>query len=472
MTGFPAFLRLEGRDALVGGGGAPAAAKARLLAESGARVTVVAAAPGADIEALAAEGAVRLHRREFAGADIAGKAVAIGAAGDAAIDEAVSAAARAAGVPVNVVDAPELSSFTVPAIVRRDPFVIGVSSGGAAPAMARRVREAVEQVLPDRLGRLATFSRDFRGAVRGAIADAGARRRFWERVFDGPIARAVLGGQEDRARRAMLAAINGAAASAPAEGFVSIVGAGPGDPDLLTLRAVHALQRADVIVHDRLVAPEILSYARRDAERIFVGKTPGVHSHTQDEINGILVAQARAGRRVVRLKGGDPMVFGRGGEELAHLRRHGVETETVPGITAATGCAAAAGIPLTDRNRSHGVTFIAGQGRDGAEEPDWRALARRNHTVVVYMGVVTAARTAAKLMAAGRDGATPVAVIENGTRADQRVLTGTLSGLGGLVSGHSVRGPALLVVGEVAADAEAAEAFEEFAALAAGGSAA
>jgi uroporphyrin-III C-methyltransferase/precorrin-2 dehydrogenase/sirohydrochlorin ferrochelatase len=467
MSGFPAFLRIEGRDALVVGGGSLAASKARLLADAGARVTVIAPDAGSDLLRLAAEGRVAHLARGFAASDVSGKAVVIGAAGDAALDEAVSGAALAAGVPVNVVDAPHLSSFTVPAIVRRDPFVIGVSTGGAAPALARRVREAVEQVLPDRLGRLATFASTFRAAVKAAIAESGARRRFWENTFDGPVARAVLAGREDEARRAMLSAINGAAANAPADGFVSIVGAGPGDPDLLTLRAVQALQRADVIVHDRLVAPEILNYARRDAERIYVGKAPGAHSATQAEINDILLAEARAGKRVVRLKGGDPFIFGRGGEELDHLRRHGIAAEVVPGITAATGCAASAGIPLTHRELAHGVTFVTGHGADETDPADWAALAQAHHTLAIYMGVSTAASTSARLIAAGRDAATPVAVIENGTRANQRTLTGTLGTLAALVKRHDVRGPALLVVGEVAAlaiDESAADAARETAA--------
>jgi uroporphyrin-III C-methyltransferase/precorrin-2 dehydrogenase/sirohydrochlorin ferrochelatase len=469
MTGFPAFLRIGGRDALVVGGGPLAAAKARLLVDAGAVVTAIAPAADAALRDLAASGRIRLLARGFAADDVTGKAVVIGAAADAALDRAVSAAAKAAGVPVNVVDAPELSDFTVPAIIRRAPFVIGVSSGGAAPALARRVREAVEQVLPDRLGRLATISREYRGAVKAAIAAPAARRRFWERLFDGPVARAVLGGREDEARRAMLAAINGAAANAPAEGLVSLIGAGPGDPDLLTLRALHALQRADVIVHDRLVAPEILDYARRDAERIDVGKAPGAHRASQAQINDILLAQARAGRRVVRLKGGDPFVFGRGGEELEHLRRFGVAVEIVPGITAATGCAAAAGLPLTHRGLAHGVTFVTGHGADGADAPDWAALARTNHTIAIYMGVATASDTAAKLIAAGRDASTPVAVIENGTRADQRVLTASLGGLGALVRDAAIKGPALLVVGEVAALADAGGLYHEEAALAAAG---
>ena len=452
MQHFPAFLDLRGRSALVVGGGAAAAHKAGLLLKAGAAVTVAAPRVGPELAALAEDGAVRLTRRGFVGGDVAGRAVVVAATGRADVDERVAAAARAAGVPVNVVDRPDLSSFIMPAIVDRDGIVVAVSSGGAAPVLARRVRAAVEAALPARLGRLARFAGGFRGAVKARIADAAGRRRFWERFFDGPLAEAVLAGDEGRAREGMLKLVNGRAAARAPTGAVDLIGAGPGDPDLLTLRALRLIQQADVVVYDRLVGPGILDHARRDAERICVGKAKGDHSLPQDGINALLVRLARAGKRVARLKGGDPFVFGRGGEELDHLRRAGIEVAVVPGITAALGCAAAVGMALTHRDHASAVTFVSGHAADsgGVPDLDWSALAGPRRTLVVYMGVSAAGAIAGRLVAQGLDPATPAAIVENGTRPEQKVAVGTVAGLGDMVRDHSIVGPAVIVVGDVA----------------------
>jgi uroporphyrin-III C-methyltransferase/precorrin-2 dehydrogenase/sirohydrochlorin ferrochelatase len=301
-------------------------------------------------------------------------------------------------------------------------------------------------MLPARLGELARFAERFRPSVAAVIPPAG-RRAFWERFFDGPVSAQMLAGAGAAAREAMLGLIN--MRRPEAAGAVAIVGAGPGDPDLLTLRALRLLQEADVIVHDRLVGPGILDLARRDAERIHVGKARGNHSLSQAGINALLAERARAGQRVVRLKGGDPFVFGRGGEEVEHLRREGIAVEVVPGITAATGCAAAAGLPLTHRDVAQSLTLVTAHGRDGEPQLDWQALAGRNQTLVIYMGVAVAERIAARLIEHGRTASTPVAIIENGTLPTQRVVTGTLRDLGALVSGRGIEGPAAIVVGEV-----------------------
>jgi uroporphyrin-III C-methyltransferase/precorrin-2 dehydrogenase/sirohydrochlorin ferrochelatase len=369
-------------------------------------------------------------------------------------------------MPVNVVDRPDLSSFIMPAIVERDPVVIGISTGGAAPLLARRIRATIEALLPARLGRLVRFAESFRGSVQATIPDARARLRFWERFFEGPLAGAVLAGDESTAREQMLSLVNRPQAAPRPAGVVHIVGAGPGDPDLLTLRALRLMQQADVVVYDKLVGPEILDYARRDAERIYVGKSKGNHARTQDQINELLVVHARTGKRVLRLKGGDPFIFGRGGEEREHLRRAGVRVEVVPGITAATGCAAATGIPLTHRDHAAAATFVTGHGRNGEPDLDWAALARIRHTLVIYMGVSTAGRTAARLIEHGMAPDTPVAVVENGTLESQKTAIGTLAHLGALVAEHGIAGPAIIVVGEVVREADAAALTERLHALA------
>jgi uroporphyrin-III C-methyltransferase/precorrin-2 dehydrogenase/sirohydrochlorin ferrochelatase len=334
--------------------------------------------------------------------------------------------------------------------------VIGIATGGAAPVLASRVREAIERLLPARLGRLAEFAASFRTAVKATVPSAASRLRFWDRFFDGPVADQVLAGNERGARERMLTLVNGREANEPPRGGVAIVGAGPGDPDLLTLRALRLLQRADVVIYDKLVGPGVLDLARRDAERIYVGKSTGHHSASQDEINALAAAKALAGRRVVRLKGGDPFIFGRGGEELTYLRQHGVAVEVVPGITAALGCAAAVGIPLTHRDHAQAVTLATGQGKDGEPELDWATLARLGQTLVIYMGVGAAGRIAARLVDNGLDPGTPVAVIESGTLPGQKAAYGRLSGLGWLVRQSSIAGPALIVIGRVAALADGA----------------
>lgn len=460
MKYYPAFLNLSERPALLVGGGEAAARKLRLLMKAGARVTVVARRANREIVELADAGSVTLCRREFRPSDLDGQGLVIGATGVAEADAEVSRAAQAAGVAVNIVDRPELSTFITPAIVDRDPVVVGISTGGTAPVLARRLRAAIETLLPSRLGRLAQFAESFRSAVAALVPEGRPRRAFWESVFEGPVAQAVLAGDEPAARETMLSLVNRRGAQGVSEGSVAIVGAGPGDPDLLTLKALAALQAADVVVYDRLVGPEVLDRARRDAERIHVGKAKGDHSAEQDEINALLLNHARAGKRVVRLKGGDPLVFGRGGEEAEYLRAHGIAVELVPGITAATAAAAASGIPLTHRGLAQAVTFVTGHGADGEPDVDWAALAVSNHTLAIYMGLTTAGRVAERLMAGGRAPGTPVAVVSRASLPDQRIEIGRLGDLERLVRERAVEGPALIVIGEVVALADAAALVE------------
>jgi uroporphyrin-III C-methyltransferase/precorrin-2 dehydrogenase/sirohydrochlorin ferrochelatase len=454
MRSFPLFLKLEGRPVLLVGAGSAAAAKLRLLGQAGARVTIVAHAPSLDLLAAIADAHALLIEDAVAPEHFANVELVFGATGSEASDRVVAQRARAAGKLVNIVDRPELSDFTMPAIIDRGDIVVAVSTQGASPVLAQRVRAAVESVLPPGLGRLAHFAQRFRSAIQSRIADNGSRRRFWDQVLGGPIAAAVLAGDEKRAARDLIRAVNRGEPKAEI-GRVSLVGAGPGDPELLTLRAARALREADVIVYDKLVDPAVLEYARRDARRIFVGKSKGDHTLPQSEINALLIAEAKADRHVVRLKGGDPFVFGRGGEELDALVAAGIRVDVVPGITAAIGCAAYAGFPLTHRDHASSVVFVSGYSKDGFSDLDWRALANPRQTIVVYMGVGAAGEVAGKLIEAGLGASTPIAIVENGTRWDQRVIKGELNEAASLIRNHGVAGPALLVIGEVTRAAEA-----------------
>jgi len=456
---FPLFMKLAGRSCLVVGGGAAAARKAELLLRAGARVTVASPTLPVGLAEVAGAGQLK-HRRSTAigPAAIRNQALVIVASDDLGLDQRVAEVAQTVGVPVNVIDRPELSTFITGAIVDRSPVLVAISTSGTAPVLAREIRLAIERLLPPTLAPLARFADRFRTAVKAAIPRTSSRRRFWESFFKGPVAAAVLRGEERAAQVAMLGLVNGGEASPAMLGVVHLVGAGPGDPELLTLRALRLLGEADVIVYDRLIDPDILDRARRDAERVYVGKSKGHHSKSQDEINALLVAFAQAGKRVVRLKSGDPFVFGRGGEELEYLRRHGVSVEVVPGISAAFGCAAAAQIPLTHRALANTVTFVSGHNSAGEIELDWASLVRRRETLVIYMGVSAAGQIARALIAHGAPLTTPAAVIENGTRSNQRTLVGTLAELDALCVDHNVTSPALIVIGEVVrlADVEGA----------------
>lgn len=448
MRHFPLFLDLQDRDVLIVGGGGAAARKALVLAGCQARVSVVAERPDEALIEAAVAGRIRLQPRPFTAADVDGRTLVVSATEDKDLDTLVSAAARARDVPVNVVDRPALCTFLWPAIVDRDPLTVAVCSGGASPVLARSVRARIEAMLPANLGRLARFADSFRAAIKATRISGPARRRFWEGFFGGAVAAQVLAGDERGARERMLAAINRRDQAAPEEGIVHLVGAGPGDPELLTLKALRLLQHADVIVHDRLIGPRLLDYARRDADRIDVGKMPGSHPVPQDRINALLLHHARAGRHVVRLKGGDPFVFGRGGEERDFLLRHGIPVEVVPGITAAAGCAAAAGIPLTLRGEAQTLNIVTAHAENGESELDWPALARDRRTLCVYMGAAAAQCIAARLIEHGRDPETPAAVIVNGTLPEQQIATGPLRELATLL-GDAGPGPAMIVIGEV-----------------------
>jgi uroporphyrin-III C-methyltransferase/precorrin-2 dehydrogenase/sirohydrochlorin ferrochelatase len=449
MDYFPIFLRLAGEPVLVVGGGEVAARKVDLLLRASADVTVVAPELGARLAALLASGAIAHVAREFQPDHLNGMRLAIAATDSQAVNAWVAHQAESRGIAVNVVDDRELSRFIMPAIIDRSPILAAVTSGGDAPVLTRRLREKLEAFLPHRLGPLAKFAGSLRGLVKKRLVDAAVRRRFWEKFFDGPLAADVLAGRDEATIMGGVdAALADAESAKPGIGEVALVGAGPGDPGLLTLRALRVLQNADVVLYDRLVSNDVLDLSRRDAERIPVGKVAGT-SHSQADINALLVKLALEGKRVCRLKGGDSFIFGRGGEELEVLARHDIRYEVVPGLTAATGCAAYAGIPLTHRDHAQSLTFVTGHSKDDAVQPDWEALARPNQTIVFYMGLRSLATILAHLRAHGAPEHRAAAVVEQGTCANQRVVTGTLATLERDVAAAGLDSPSLLIVGEV-----------------------
>jgi len=449
MKLFPLFADLQGRRALVVGGGAVATRKAQSLLEAGALVTVGAPEFDPTLAQLAAEGRLTPLRGSFEPAWLDGAWLVIAATDDRAVNAAVNAAAQARQVFCNVVDDPQLSSFQVPSIVDRSPLVVAISSSGVAPVLARRLRERIETLLDHALGPLAELAARYRARIRGALPDLGARRRFYDWLLDGPVASLLRSRQPDAAEAALSQALEQPQAASP--GRVVLAGAGPGDPGLLTLKALRALNEADVILYDRLVSDAVLSLARRDAERIAVGKQLGEnHEVTQARIHALMVEHARAGRHVVRLKGGDAFIFGRGGEELEYLRAHDVPYEVVPGITAALACAAYAGIPLTHRDHAQSVRLVTAHCREDEDALDWDGLARGQQTLAFYMGVKQLDLLSQRLIAHGRAADTPVALVENGSRPEQRVVSGTLGELPALAKHHGVHAPAMLIVGEVA----------------------
>ncbi|MFC0407172.1 siroheme synthase CysG [Roseomonas elaeocarpi] len=436
MRYFPLFLDLQDRDVLLLGGGEALEGKAALLRRAGARLR---------------------HVDHFAPEMLEGVALAVAAGAPEHEMVALSQTCRASGIPCNVVDRTELCGFIMPAIIERDPVLVAVSTAGTSPVLARMIRQKIEAVLAPGIGRLAALCGRFQRATRARLPDLAARRRFLDGVLTGPAAELALAGRDEEATAAFAEALE-RAEERPA-GMVHLVGAGPGAADLLTLRAQRLLGEADVVVHDRLVSAEVLDCARRDAEFIFVGKARANHCVPQAEINALLVQLAREGRRVVRLKGGDPFIFGRGGEEAEALAKVGIAHEVVPGITAALACAAQAGIPLTHRDCARSVTFVTGHTRDGRLDVDFASLARPGQTLAVYMGATTLPQLSAGLRDAGYDLSTPAALIERGGSPAQRTLRGTFAEVVANAPDWLQEGPAMLLLGEACARGGNAQAF-------------
>jgi uroporphyrin-III C-methyltransferase/precorrin-2 dehydrogenase/sirohydrochlorin ferrochelatase len=449
MDLLPIFLDVRNRLCLVIGGGEVASRKVALLREAGARVRVVAPALAEALQALRETGAIEVREGPFAPEDLEGAWLVVAATGDRAVNARVSELARARGTPVNVVDQPELCTFVVPSIIDRSPVVVAVSTGGAAPVLARLIRARLETLLPATYGRLAALSAAFRERVKAHFPRPLDRRKFWERVLQGPVAEMVFSGREPAAHRALEALLESTPRDGPRMGEVYLVGGGPGDPDLLTFRALRLMQQADVVVHDRLVAKEVLDLCRRDAERIYVGKERDNHAMPQEDINQLLARLARQGKRVLRLKGGDPFIFGRGGEEIETLAAEGVPFQVVPGVTAASGCASYAGIPLTHRDYAQSCVFVTGHLKDGSVDLNWPALAQPQQTVVFYMGLKGLDAICRELQRHGMLATTPAALVQQGTTRRQRVFTGTLETLPEVVRREAPRPPTLIIVGDV-----------------------
>lgn len=451
MNAFPIFLRVDGRTVVVVGDGDEALAKARLLASSSADVLVVAERPLPKLAAWLEAGHARHVALPYDAGLLAGSALVFAACGDADLDRRVVADARALGVPVNAVDRPDLCDFYTPAIVDRAPLVVAIGTEGAGPVLAQQVRARIDAMLPPWLGTLAGLAESLRGTVERSLPKGAARRGFWHRFFSGAPALALEHGTVVEARRAAEGLLQEAA---PSAGHIALVGAGPGAEDLLTLRAHRLMMEADVIVYDALVPAAVVAMGRRDAERLAVGKRKGCHSKTQSEINGLLVDLGRQGKRVVRLKSGDPLVFGRAGEEMQALRDADIPFEIVPGVTAALAAAADFALPLTLRGVSSSLVFTTGHDLKGQSLPDWAKLAISGATVAVYMGRSVAAEVASRLIEAGLPSDTAVAVVENASLTGRRRFHGTLADLPSLTGRDDLGGPVMTIIGDAVAGAD------------------
>ena len=461
MDFLPVMLDIRAQPCLVVGGGEVAARKTALLLRAGARVVVSSPALHAAFDGWLADGKVVHRTATFRAADVTEYSLVIAATDDDAVNRKVAAAAKARRIPVNVVDQPALCSFIMPSIIDRSPVIVAVSSGGASPVLARLLRARLETMIPASYGRLAALVGSFREEVKARLTPA-ERRRFWERVLHGPVAELIFSGRDQDARKALQQAIAGTRLTLQG-GEVYLVGAGPGDPDLLTFRALRLMQQADVVVYDRLVSQPVLDLVRLEAARIYAGKERAAHTLPQESINVLLVRLAREGKRVVRLKGGDPFIFGRGGEEIATLMDNGIPFQVVPGITAAAGCASYAGIPLTHRDFSQSVVFVTGHLQDGSINLNWASLAQPRQTVVFYMGLHGVDILCRELVAHGLPHETPAALIQQGTLPQQRVLTGNLTTLPDIVRRGNVKAPTLIIVGEVVRLREKLNWFESLA---------
>jgi len=440
MRYFPIFVDLKDRRVVVVGGGEEATRKIRLLLKTEAVIEVIAAELHPE---LSANPRIRWAAKDFTPALLDGAALVYSA--DKDLNPTVSAAAQARGIPVNAVDEADISTFIVPSIVDRDPVVVAIGTEGTAPVLAQGIRARIDGMLPHGLGKLAARAQSLRDKVASIVPHGNRRRAFWQEFFFGGPRAALEGGDEV----AFDLALNDALfkEGKPAAGRVSLVGAGPGDPELLTLKAHRKLQEADVIVYDRLVSPAVLELARRDAVRIPVGKTPFEPSPRQSEINDILLREAKKGLHVVRLKGGDPYIFGRGGEEQEALEAAGIPVDVVPGITAALGCAASAKLPLTQRGQNRSITLLTAASESGVAEHDWTALAKPGQVFAIYMGVNAAGDVAANLLNAGMSPATPVTIVENGTLPTERVIKTTIGSVWDAIHTRGVSGPAIIYVG-------------------------
>lgn len=444
MDYFPLFHKFAGQSVLVIGGGTIALRKITLIERSGADITVVAP----DIrEDIAAKRSCRCIERPYEESDLEGRALVICATDDSALNQQVSAAAMSRGLLVNVVDSPDLCNVIFPSIVDRNPLIIGITSSGRAPVLARTVRAKLESTIPASFGHLAKLASNYREKVKEVITSSSDRLRFWEKILNGVTAEHVYAGRIEEAERSIEQTLQDP--ELRIQGEVYLVGAGPGDPDLLTFKALRLMQQADVVVYDALVSDAVMDLVRRDADRVYVGKRRSAHTLAQESINELLARLAKEGKRVLRLKGGDPFIFGRGGEEIDLLAEHHIPFQVVPGITAASGCAAYSGIPLTHRDHAQSVRFVTGHLKDGSTNLPWDDLVSSAQTLVFYMGLTGIRQICEQLIVHGRHPETPIALVQKGTTPDQRVWTGTLASMPGIVDRERPQAPTLTIVGEV-----------------------
>lgn len=448
MDFLPIFMNVKGENCLVIGGGKIASRKVFMLLRAGATVSVVSPELCQDLTIRKNDGEINHIERPFEDNDLQNCKIVIAATDNAAVNSHVSELAKSKGIPVNVVDAPELCSFIVPSIIDRNPVQIAISTGGASPVLARLLRSRLETFIPSAYGRLAKLVESYREKVKAKFSNSDEIRTFWEGILEGPVAENLIAGKDKEARDLLDTAVENA--EAPAErGEVYLVGAGPGDPDLLTFRALRLMQQADVVVYDRLVSQGVMDLVRRDAEMIYAGKERNKHTLPQETINALLVRLAKEGKKVLRLKGGDPFIFGRGGEEIETLTEENVSFQVVPGITAAAGCSSYAGIPLTHRDYVQSCMFVTGHLKDGTTDLNWDAIAQPNQTVVFYMGLQTVRELCKELIAHGLSSSTPAALVEKGTTQEQKVHIGDLTTLHEIVEKNNVTAPTLIIVGEV-----------------------
>ncbi|MGA9574875.1 MAG: siroheme synthase CysG [Lysobacterales bacterium] len=451
MDHLPVFLNVRGKRTLIVGSGVSAARKADLLLRAGSELTIVTPELGDELSHLAESFEFTHQRSALKTGDLNGCVIVFGCASDDADNQHLRKLAAAAGIMVNVSDKTEDCDFIMPAVVDRTPLLIAISSGGTSPLLVRMLKARFETTIPAAYGKLAEFAGSYRDRIKELIPNMTRRRRFWESMVSGPVAEHLFSSQFEEAESLMESQLDEAAVAGdqPPHGEVYLVGTGPGDPDLLTFRALRLMQQADVVLYDRLIGEGILNLVRRDARRIYVGKLKNNHTVSQEEIGNMLIDLARQGKRVLRLKGGDPFVFGRGGEEIEALSDNGIAFQVVPGVTAANGCAAYAGIPLTHRDHAQACVFVTGHEKDGELNLNWQSLIQPRQTVVLYMGLSSLEAITQGFLSHGANPATPAAVIENGTRAGQRVIVGTLESLQAKTSRAQVKSPALIIIGSV-----------------------
>ena len=451
MDHLPIFLNVSGKRTLIVGNGVSAARKADLLLRAGSDLTIVAPRLGEELSQLAQSYTFKHQATELIAEDLRGCLVVFACSSDDSANQKLRGFAAAAGIMVNVSDKTEECDFIMPAVVDRTPLLIAISSGGTSPLLVRMLKARFETTIPAAYGRLAEFAGSYRDRIKKLIPNLTRRRRFWEALVSGPVAEHIFSSQIEQAESLMETQLQEAAVAGDQLplGEVYLVGTGPGDPDLLTFRALRLMQQTDVVLYDRLIGEGILNLVRRDAKRIYVGKLKNDHTVSQEEIGRMLIDLAKQGKRVLRLKGGDPFVFGRGGEEIEALSENGIAFQVVPGVTAANGCAAYAGIPLTHRDHAQACVFVTGHEKDGELKLNWNSLIQPRQTVVLYMGLSSLDAITQGFMNNGADPTTPAAVIENGTRHGQRVITGTLESLLDKASMAKVKSPALIIVGSV-----------------------